>query len=304
VRRLVLLLTLGSLGTPVAHSAEAVAALAFERTVRTSHVDYYVAKGQRVDVKRTEAFLNRLSSLFGPAPDGWRIQYYRHTSVGELSDHVGYAVSGVTDLATGRIDSARDFHPHELVHAVTGREGHPPAFFAEGIAVALTSRGRWAGQDIDEVARREMATRPGLERFLTGFGEQDANVAYAVASSFMAFLLDQHGIEPMIAFVRGCDASTPTYERAFRRAYGRSVARLTIKWMTWLRTGHGGRARAWYEPEHWPGELRREATAPAPKSPFLAASASAATIVAEPALAAEPRPHLRAQPDAPPSSSR
>jgi hypothetical protein len=264
-----------------------VASTRFERIARTSHVDYYVAKGQRVDVGRNEAFLDRLSSLFGTAPEGWRIRYYRHASVGELSDHVGYAVSGVADLVTGRIDSAREFHPHELVHAVTGREGCPPAFFDEGIAVAITSRVRWAGRDMDEVARSEMAVRPGLEPFLSAFGEQDSDVAYAVAGSFVAFLLDRHGIEPIMAFVRGCGASASAFERAFRRAYGRSVASLTIEWMAWLRKGQLAAARSWYEPERWPEALRGTA-APAPPDPPLAAHVAPGTPVAGSTLAAEP----------------
>jgi hypothetical protein len=36
----------------------------------------------------------------------------------------------------GPIDSVRDFHPHELVHAVARRIGRPPVFFAEGLAAS------------------------------------------------------------------------------------------------------------------------------------------------------------------------
>ena len=265
----------------------------FERVASTSHVDYFAAKGRRVDVRQNEAFLERLSSLFGPAPEGWRIQYYRHASAGELSEHVGYAVTGVADLATGRIDSTREFHPHELVHAVTGREGQPSAFFAEGLAVALTGQGRWAGRDQDEVAAREMAARPTLEPYLDAFMEQDPSISYAVAGSFVAFLLDRDGIEPMRAFVRGCGASPRAYERAFRGAYGRSVASLTIEWMEWLRRGHEGVGRAWYAPEQWPAALQRAtrvaAASPAPSlaaDPTPATPGAGTTLVAEPQLSA------------------
>jgi hypothetical protein len=304
VRRLALLLALGSLGTPAAHSGEAKASPAFRRVASTRHVDYYATKAQRVDVRHTEAFLRRLDLLFGRAPQGWRIRYYRHASIADVSDHVGYGVSGVTDLGTGRIDSARDFHPHELVHAVTGREGRPPVFFAEGIAVALTSRGRWAGQDIDEVARREMAVRPSMEPFLTAFGQQDPDIAYAVAGSFVAFLLDRHGIEPMVAFVRSCGLSAPTFEQAFLKAYGRSVASLTIEWMTWLRRSRGERARVWYDPERWPGALRRKATPTTPNAALQVASSSSVLTTAGSLLAAEPGPRLSTAPGRSPGSER
>ena len=286
VRWLSLLLAFGPLGLPSHLSAEPAAAPAFELAARTSRVDYFVAKGRRVDVRQTEAFLDRLSSLFGPAPEGWRIQYYRHASVGELSGHVGYAVAGVADLATGRIDSAREFHPHELVHAVTGRLGLPPVFFAEGLAVALTSRGRWHGQDPDEVAAREMAARGTLEPFLFDFGAQDPQIAYAVAGSFVAFLLDRQGIEAMEAFLRGCGDSPSRYERAFRRAYGRSVASLTVDWMAQLRRGERNPSRAWYDPARWPAALQRGGVPPALQAERV--GSAVARPVAEPAIGAEP----------------
>jgi hypothetical protein len=254
-----LLLALGSLLTPAASAAEPAAPGAnFKLVVRTSHVDYFVPKGGRVDVRRTEAFLDRLFSLLGAAPEGWRIQYYRHASVDELSARVGYRVSGVTDTGTGRIDSAWDYHPHELVHAVAGRLGRPPVFFAEGLAVALTGRGLWNGRAVDRVAAREMAVRRTLEPFLDAFGEQDPSTAYAVAGSFVAFLLDRDGIEPMLAFLQGCGAPGRSYDDAFRRAYGSSVARRTIEWMAWLRGGEEAGRRAWYDAEEWPAVLHRD----------------------------------------------
>ena len=70
VRWLTLLLALGSLWTPAPLSAEPAPAPGFELIARTSHIDYFVAKGRRLDVRRTEAFLDRLSSLFGPPGRG------------------------------------------------------------------------------------------------------------------------------------------------------------------------------------------------------------------------------------------
>jgi hypothetical protein len=282
-------LALGFLGNPLLVPADAAAPPAFKLVARTSHVDYYTVKGGSVDVRQTEAFLERLQSLFGPAPAGWRIQYYRHPSVRDLTDYVGFAVSGVTELATGRIDSSRDFHPHELVHAVTGREGLPPVFFAEGLAVALTSRGLWNGRDMDAVAAAEMAKRGTLEPFLAAFTDQDPDVAYAVAGSFVAFLLERHGIAPMVTFVRGCARSPEAYEGAFRRAYGRFVSRLSIEWMTWLREDARRSTRAWYEPRLWPAALQHEETDTEAARPALAASPPPSTLLAGP-VAAEPQP--------------
>ncbi len=207
-------------------------------------------------MRRSEAYLGQLVSLFGPVPEGWTIAYYRHASSSALRDRVGIDASGVTDLSAGRIDSVRDFHPHELVHAVAGRIGRPPVFFAEGLAVALAGAGRWHGRDLDAVARQALAASPSLEPFLTRFTEQDPDTAYAVAGSLTAYLLDRFGIEPMVAFFRGCGSSPEGYERAFRRAYGRTVARATLDWQRAL-VDQVTTSREWYDPAGWPRSLQR-----------------------------------------------
>lgn len=236
--------------------AATVPAEVFEPVARTAHAAYYAAGGRSIDVRRSEAYLGQLGSLFGPAPAGWRIEYYRHASSNALRDRVGFEALGVTDLATGRIDSIRDFHPHELVHAVAGRIGRPPVFFAEGLAVALAGAGRWRGRDLDAAARQALAASPSLEPFLTHFTEQDPDSAYAVAGSLTAYLLDRFGIEPMVAFLRECDPSPQGYERAFRLAYGRSVARATLDWQRAL-VDQATTSREWYDPAGWPHSLQR-----------------------------------------------
>jgi len=236
--------------------AATVPAEVFEPVARTVHAAYYAAGGHRIDVRRSEAYIGQLLSLFGPAPAGWRIEYYRHASSAALRDRVGLEASGVTDLAAGRIDSVRDFHPHELVHAVAGRIGRPPVFFAEGLAVALTSAGRWHGRDLDAVARQALAASPSLEPFLTHFTEQDPDTAYAVAGSLVAYLLDRFGIEPMVALFSGCGFSPEGYERAFRRAYGRTVASATLDWQRAL-VDQATTSREWYDPAGWPRSLQR-----------------------------------------------
>ena len=236
--------------------AEAVPAEVWKPVARTAHAAYYAARGHRIDVRRSEAYLGQLMTLFGPAPAGWRIEYYRHASSAALRDHVGIEASGVTDLSAGRIDSVRDFHPHELVHAVAGRIGRPPVFFAEGLAVALSAAGRWHGGDLDTAARQALAASPSLEPFLTHFTEQDPDTAYSVAGSLTAFLLDRFGIEPMVAFLQGCGSSPQGYERAFRRAYGRSVARATLDWQRAL-VEESTTSREWYDPAGWPRSLQR-----------------------------------------------
>jgi hypothetical protein len=268
-------LTLGSLALPLL-----VQAAAFKQTKQTSRVIYYASKGRTVDVPRTEAFLDRLATLFGPAPDGRRLAYYLHDSKRVAQPQGGAPAIGLTDLATLRIDSVRAYHPHELVHAVAGRLGRPPVFFAEGLAVALTSGGKWYGEDLDAVARRALDANPSLEPFLARFTEQEPDVAYAVAGSMIGYLLDRDGIEAMLAFLRGCGSGAERYERAFQQAYGRTVARATIEWQQSLRQPTRS-ARAWQDPDSWPGALQRGGTVPASTQQL----AQLGALSSEPALA-------------------
>jgi hypothetical protein len=288
VRRYTLLIAVGLVMQGGLSLAETVPAERFRPVARTAHAVYFATGGQGVDVRRSEAYIGQLVSLFGPAPAGSRIEYYRHASATALRDRVGFEASGVTDPGAGRVDSVRAFHPHELVHAVAGRLGRPPVFFAEGLAVALTSAGRWHGRDLDAVAREALTAGPSLEPFLTRFTEQDPDTAYAVAGSLAAYLLDRFGIEPMVAFFRGCGSSPEGYESAFRRAYGRTVARATLDWEQALAGQATTASREWYDPAGWPGSLRRggetlEASArPAPptfsRPEYLADAVSTPTL--------------------------
>jgi hypothetical protein len=225
---------------------------------RTARVTYYAPKGRAVDVKRTEAFLDKLATVFGPAPTGWRLEYHLHGSATSVHADLGAAAYGITDLDRLRIDSVRAYHPHELVHAVAGRFGRAPLLFEEGMAVALTSGGRWGGRAIDDAALAALDATRGLEPFLSRFTEQDPDAAYAVAGSLVAYLLDLHGMGPFLAFVQGCGADGRGFERSFRRAYGRSLARVGIEWQRLLREGPQP-ARAWYDPSSWPRSLDGDA---------------------------------------------
>ena len=228
----------------------------FRRVAETEHARYFAPKGLRVDVGRSEAYLMRLFQLFGVAPNERRVDYYRHASVEDLQRQVGISAYGVTNLDSLRVDSVRDFHPHELVHAVAGRLGRPPLLFTEGLAVALSSEGRWRGRDIDEIARAYVRTNHGIDPLLRDFGVEDPDRDYALAASFVAFLLDRDGIEPFVAFLRGCGNAPESYERAFRSAYGRGVLVLGVEWERQLLDGSSPR-RAWYDSKDWRRTLRR-----------------------------------------------
>jgi hypothetical protein len=237
-------------------SGEAAPATELKRVHVTPRVAYFASGKRKVDVRRTEEFLRRLDGLFGPPEDGRRIEYRLHDAHSLRFAETGQAAVGVTDLDALRIDTVLEYHPHELTHAVAGRLGRPPLLFAEGLAVALTSGGLWRGRDLDAAAERALAAGARVDGLLTGFLDAEPDAAYAVAGSFVAHLLERHGIDPLVRFFRGCGDGGSGFEQAFRRAYGHSIARATIEWGG--RLGRSGpAARAFYDPGTWPGSLRR-----------------------------------------------
>lgn len=233
----------------------------------TGHAVYFARRARDVDVRRSESFLARLDTLFGAPPPGWRVQYYRHESLEGTSARVGFAASGVTDLATGRVDSVHAYHPHELVHAAMGRLGQPPAFVAEGLAVALTSGGRWNGRPLDDIARAFRAARGELRDVTFAFALDDPERDYALAGSFVAHLLDRYGIEPLLTYVRGCRRESGC-RTSLAAAYGRPFAALEAEWALALNLPEP--ERAWYDAATWPGSL----LGPAPPARLLADSAA------------------------------
>lgn len=255
VPTLVIALVLGGVASASAGGAQP----AFERVAETADARYYSRPGLKVDVRRSEVFLDRLFALLGVASGERRVEYYRHSSVEDLQREVGIAAYGVTNLDTLRVDSVRDYHPHELVHAVAGRLGRPPLLFTEGLAVALTSEGQWRGRGIEDIALAYVRTNRGIDPLLRDFGAEDPDRDYALAASFVAFLIDRDGIDPFVAFLRGCGDAPESYERAFVQAYGRGVRVLGVEWEVALLSGVPSE-RAWYDSKEWPRTLRRAVT--------------------------------------------
>lgn len=122
--------------------------------------------------------------------------------------------------------------------------------------MALTTRGRLDGRDEGDVAREYLAKRGRLDSLIAEFGLDDPRRDYAVAGSFVSYLLEQHGIQPLIDFLQGCGSDASRYEAALRSAYGVGLGELEWGWSRWL-ARHGDTVQPeWYEPQSWPQALR------------------------------------------------
>lgn len=123
---------------------------------------------------------------------------------------------------------------HELAHVFAGEIGDPLLHLSrrglrfnmgliEGVATALAERP--APLDLDQQVKvmRRLGVEPSLERlFGAGFLAQPAARAYAVAGSFVRFLIDEEGPERFTLLYRsGGD---------FAAAYGRPLDQLRRAW--------------------------------------------------------------------------
>ena len=133
-------------------------------------------------------------------------------------------------------------HPvlrHEIVHAVAGALApgplHVPArarvlpalTLVEGLAVALDApRGAFTVHEWSRAAR-DLGYLPDLERILgpAGFWSQAPARAYTAAGSFLAWLLERYGPEPVVAAYATGDLA---------RAFGRPLGALVREWHAFL----------------------------------------------------------------------
>jgi len=202
----------------------------FMLAAETRHFTFFSRRPEKVDAARSERFLLATSERLGqPAPE--QVAYYLHEHPQQVAQATGVYADGVTVPATGEIHSVRSFHPHELVHRVAGEMGDPGRFFHEGLAVALGNEGRWRGAKVDDLARR-LVRRCTWRALLERFESLDPEVGYPLAGSFVAFLIERHGVDRVSAFFRGCRPETAG--RRFEDVFGLSLDQAGAAWVRGL----------------------------------------------------------------------
>jgi tetratricopeptide (TPR) repeat protein len=169
-----------------------------------------------------------------------RVTVFVYRSSDEKRRLVGAARTDYTKpwLAEIHVDDEPLPHPvlrHEIVHAVASALApaplHVPArarvlpslALVEGLAVALDApRGAFTLHQWSRAAR-DLGYLPDLERILgpAGFWSQAQARAYAAAGSFLAWLLERYGPQPVVAAYATGDLSG---------AFGRPLGELVQEW--------------------------------------------------------------------------
>jgi hypothetical protein len=186
-------------------------------------------RGGKVDAKRIDATVARLEQTLGHKLSG-PAEYYRYGSAQEVAAGTGHYAAGVTFAQAGQVHSVEPAHEHELVHLVAGQMGDPGRFYQEGLAVALGNGGRWEGKDVDGVARKH---KGAVTAYVSAFDRCEPAVAYAVAGSFVGYLIKTHSMERVSEFFRACPKAQDS-AAAFARVFGKTIEQADADWRATL----------------------------------------------------------------------
>jgi hypothetical protein len=205
----------------------------FELIAETEHLSFYSRPHRRlkIDARRCERFLQETAIRLGVAIDS-RWSYYRHSHPVEVAYHAGPLASvssGMTVPDAEEIHSVLAFHPHELVHVVAVQMGDPGRFFHEGLAVVLGDKARLQGQSVHSLAMRA-GPSVNLLDLVRDFDGADPLTAYAIAGSFVDYLIKQYGLKKVADYFRICKPANMDRIAAFERTFGDTLPRIATRW--------------------------------------------------------------------------
>jgi hypothetical protein len=178
-----------------------------------------------------------------------RIIYNKYVSRAQMEQATGRGnTNGFAEPERFTVHTLWPWDNHEPVHVYTALIGRPSDFFNEGIAVAFQTdpaagdfESRFNGQQVHDAAleyRRQGRLLP-LDRIIEADGFRavaDSTLTYREAGSFVRFLIDRSGFEPLKAFFRTSarDDSRAFIEQRFEAAFGRSLATTEREWHAFL----------------------------------------------------------------------
>lgn len=203
--------------------------LGLAEVARSPHFIFYARGASQVDVEGNERFVTHLERLLGRKVTG-RAGYYRYEHPVEVEIATGSYARGITFAQSAQIHSTLKAHPHEIVHWVAGGIGDPGDFFQEGLAVALSANGRWRGEKVEKIAKRERGR--GFRSFLEDFARLDPELSYPVAGAFASHLIREHGVAKLVEFFER--AGREGRDAAFARVFGADVVAAGEAWLASL----------------------------------------------------------------------
>ncbi len=241
-----LLVFLGGCGGPKTLSPEELAKK-LPLTQESAHYTFHYSSGAEVDPARQEVFHDWAIAQLGVVL-GHRIDYYRYLDRAQMKSITGRDTNGWADPDTFAVHSVWPWENHEVVHVFTDQIGTPSHFFNEGIAVALSVDPfdgilvpYWQGKPVHDYARSLLQQNriPPLSGIVDsdGFREFPSLDSYAIAGSFVEFLIDRYGIDKCKQFFAASSRgdSRTVIALTFQRVYGQALTEAEQEWLTFLR---------------------------------------------------------------------
>ena len=221
----------------------------FDVVTESEHFVYYQQSEDTIVVDEVwqENYFTWLTSQLDIQTD-IRIDYYKYTSRAQLEELTGRSTNAFAQANQARIHTIWWKDNHECVHILTDKYwGLPPAIINEGMAVAHQAQlvdgeyvPGWNGQDFHRLAAEYLSSGelPSMEQMIDShsFWDHEANMVYALAGSFVRFLLDTYGLDKVRDYHRGAgywDKLKETDKRMLR-AFGKTAAEIWQEWLDFL----------------------------------------------------------------------
>jgi hypothetical protein len=219
---------------------------ALPRSVTTDHYVFRHAEGDTIHPDAQEGFHRWVEDVLG-TPFRAPITYNKYRDRAQMQALTGLATNGWADPPALTVHSIHPADAHEAVHVITFAIGRPTDFWNEGIAVALNqfpglgiTEPSWQGRPVHLVAADFLAAGrvPSLTTILATDpfrGIEEAR-GYPIAGSFVWYLIERSGIDPLLLQFRGAsrgDSSGVVVDR-FERAYGRTLTTVDQEWRSFL----------------------------------------------------------------------
>ncbi len=221
--------------------------LELTQTLETTNFSFHYSPGDFVYAERSEAFHDWAVTLLGiTCPK--KVDYYKYKDREQQKRLTGSTATGWAMTSAFEAHSYFPWMNHECAHLYTSVIGRPPTFFNEGIAVAFQTdpynndyeAREKSGERIHDLIKRykDSGVLYSIEDIIenSGFNAADYTITYPQSGSFVRYLIDTYGIEPMKTVFSSVnrEATTAEIKAAFQSIYGITIEDAEQDWLNFI----------------------------------------------------------------------